>query len=232
MFGFYLKKVLASLLTPLAIVFLLLLISIYFIYKKRAKVGLLTLIIATLLLWLFSSRPFSHSLIYSLEANYPALKNPPKATAILLLGGDLETRGWEVLNLHKLFPTAHIFTSGYKGSFFQSDAIRAREFLIRAGVNSKLITPLLKPKDTIEEARELKKRIGKKPFFLVSSAYHIPRAMMIFTHEGLHPIPAPADFIRRPRNLWTIFPGVKNLLYTQKALHEYLGILWLKIKGY
>ncbi len=229
--GFYLKKIIASLLTPLSIVFLLLIVSIY-LCKKRFKIGISVLTFTILLLWLFSSRPFSHTLIYQLESNYPKLKNPPKANAILLLGGDFENRGWEILRLHHLFPKIKIFTSGYRGSFTQSDAKRSQKILIDSGIDPKLITPLVKPKDTIEEAREIKKIVGSKSFFLVSSAYHMPRAMMIFTHEGLHPIPVPTNFIRQPRHFWRLFPSITNLLYTQKALHEYLGILWLKIKGY
>jgi uncharacterized SAM-binding protein YcdF (DUF218 family) len=38
----------------------------------------------------------------------------------------------------------------------------------------------------------VKQAIGDAPFLLVTSASHLPRAM-IFFQRGLHPLPAPAN---------------------------------------
>ena len=231
--GFYLKKFISHLLDPLSFVLVLLLLSLWFLYKKRRKPAILFLTASMLLLWLFSSKPFSYALIHPLESSYKKLRNPPGSIPyILFLGGDLERRGWELLRLHHLLPKARIITTGYEGSFQESDALRNRRIFADTGIDPGQIIALPRPKDTVEEAKAIKKIVGDKPFILVTSAYHMPRAMMIFEHEGLHPLPAPADFPRPSKRFWVLFPGIKNLENTQKALHEYLGILWLKIKGY
>lgn len=61
------------------------------------------------------------------------------------------------------------------------------------GVPRSAIITLDSPKDTEEEAAAVKQAIGDVPFLLVTSASHLPRAMIFFEKQGLHPLPAPAN---------------------------------------
>ncbi len=61
------------------------------------------------------------------------------------------------------------------------------------GVPRSDIIVLSRPKDTEEEALAVKRAIGDAPFLLVTSASHLPRAMIFFRHAGLDPLPAPAN---------------------------------------
>jgi len=61
------------------------------------------------------------------------------------------------------------------------------------GVPRSQIMTLDEPKDTEEEAAAVAKAIGQQPFLLVSSASHLPRAVIFFRNAGLQPIPAPAN---------------------------------------
>lgn len=72
------------------------------------------------------------------------------------------------------------------------------------GVPRSDIITLDKPKDTEEEAAAVKQAIGDAPFLLVTSASHLPRAMIFFQHAGLNPLPAPANqlAIDSPLNPW------------------------------
>ena len=63
----------------------------------------------------------------------------------------------------------------------------------RWGVPREQIITLDLPKDTEEEAAAVKQAIGDAPFLLVTSASHLPRAMIFFQQEGLNPLPAPAN---------------------------------------
>ena len=54
---------------------------------------------------------------------------------------------------------------------------------------------------------------------------------MLFEKIGLNPIPSATDFKQKPTNKYNFISG-ENLLNTQKALHEYIGILYSKIKGF
>ncbi len=63
------------------------------------------------------------------------------------------------------------------------------------GIPRSEIIVLDKPKDTEEEAEAVKQAIGDAPFLLVTSASHLPRAMIFFQHVGL-------NLRRRPPISW------------------------------
>jgi len=77
------------------------------------------------------------------------------------------------------------------------------------------------------------------PFFLVTSAAHLTRADFLFRHEGLNPIPAPAQAYtwQRPEgetrriSLRTFLPSVLSYQKVERASHEYLGLLWARLRA-
>lgn len=231
--GFYIKKIMATLLEPLSLVFFLLGVGLWYLYKHKLKKARYTFIAALFLLTLFSYKPFSMLLIYPLESQYKKLTQVPRDIEyIVFIGGDFENRAWELLRLHQLLPQAKILVSGYEGPFLEAEAVRAKRILNEVGIPSHAIIAYAKPKDTIEEAQNIKHVLGDKAFILITAAYHMPRAMMIFRHEGLNPLAAPTDFTRHRRSLFLSWPNAKSLHYTERAWHEYLGILWLLLKSY
>jgi len=80
--------------------------------------------------------------------------------------------------------------------------------------------------DTGEEAVAIREKIGMRPFVLVTSAYHMPRAMRLMERARIHPIPAPTD--HRAGSLQFSFsqllPSSTGLRRTERAIHEYLGL--------
>ena len=90
------------------------------------------------------------------------------------------------------------------------------------------------PKDTEEEAAAVAKAIGQQPFLLVSSASHLPRAVIFFRNAGLQPIPAPANqlAIESPLNPWErITPSPVWLMHSDRVAYETLGRIWQWMKG-
>jgi uncharacterized SAM-binding protein YcdF (DUF218 family) len=64
------------------------------------------------------------------------------------------------------------------------------------------------------------------PFLMVTSAYHMPRAMRLMERKGAHPIPAPTGqrVNESARAGWrSLLPTADGLRKTDRALHEYLG---------
>jgi len=67
----------------------------------------------------------------------------------------------------------------------------------------------------------------------VTSANHMPRAVAVFNKQQLNPIPAPANFLvkilpnREPKLEFT----AGNLYKTERAMYEYLGLAWYKLRG-
>jgi uncharacterized SAM-binding protein YcdF (DUF218 family) len=76
--------------------------------------------------------------------------------------------------------------------------------------------------------------IGKEPFFLVTSASHMPRAVALFKKLGMKPIPAPTGHLaKRPRgrNPQRYFPSPEGLHKSQRLVYETLGMIWAKFRG-
>ena len=70
---------------------------------------------------------------------------------------------------------------------------------------------------------------------MVTSALHMPRAMAIFRKQGMEPIPAPTDYVVKVREggvrLGMFIPSAGALEKVGRAIHEYLGLLWGKLRS-
>ncbi|MCJ7818734.1 MAG: YdcF family protein, partial [Syntrophales bacterium] len=140
----------------------------------------------------------------------------------------------EGVRLYKVIPGSKLLLSG--GAVFDPvpEAAVMAQVAGLLGVKPEDIVLESDSRDTAEEAEIIAKLIGRKKFFLVTSAAHMPRSMALFRKRGLQPIPAPADF-RAPNTQsfepGSFFPGVGSLGQTQTALHEYLGLAWAWLRG-
>jgi len=229
--AFSLKKLISFFLEPFTFGFLLLTLALLFLLFNSYKKAKITLFISVVYLFLISNSVVSNFLMSPLEDKYKNHGNIDisKVEYILLLGGDFESRAYEVIKLSQKLQDAKIITSGYEGKRKITDALYAKEELISMGINKNRILMQDKPKDTIEEAISIKKLINNKPFILVTSASHMPRAMEIFKKEGLNPIPMATAFEVKERTS-NSYLDIKEIKKIHMATHEYLGILWLEIK--
>ena len=257
---FLLKKIIGSLFLPLPISSLLLIIGLFFLWRtSRQRLGRTLVTIATLILICFSNLVVSNLLLRPLERPYaPALNSAEQIAAltqpslkwIVVLGaGDAYTpslpstsqlreaslsRVIEALRLHKLLPDAKIILS--EGTTF--DNVPAAEVMSKAmqslGVDEKNIVLEDQSRDTEESARFVRSIVGKDPFLLVTSASHLRRSEALFRKLDMEPIPAPTDY----ESLGSLRPGPTDLSPNSIALrradlavHEYLGLLWAKLRG-
>ena len=230
--GFVIKKALSAIVMPLPIGLILGVIGLWYLYRDKHTKAKIFLTITLLWIATISYTPFTNTLLSPLENSYKKLKKIPKGTKyILLLGGDKKNRAWEALRLYHKIPNATIITSGYAPFGCKVPAaISTANFLQRVGVPKRDIIMQIKPKTTEEEAVEIKNRLGKEPFILVTSAYHMPRAIRLFKKEGLNPIPAPTDFKIKSYDSPLSTPQGKKLFQTERAWHEYIGILWSSLR--
>jgi uncharacterized SAM-binding protein YcdF (DUF218 family) len=87
--------------------------------------------------------------------------------------------------------------------------------------------------NTRQEARVIAARLGSAPFLLVTSAFHMPRAVREFRRAGARPIPAPTgqltDAPGAAFRRW--LPDASGLAKTERALHEYLGLAMLAVRS-
>jgi len=230
--GFTLKKIISFFLEPFVIGFLLALIAFLFLLFNSYKKAKIFLALSLCTFFLISSSFFSNILINPLEQKYQKIENIDleEINYILLLGGDFSARAYEVIKLYQKKDGIKIITSGYKGNELITQAQFAKNELIKLGVLEKDIIMQESPKDTEEEAIEIKKIVGENKFILVTTATHMPRAMLIFEKYNLNAIPSPTAFgveDLKSDNYLT----VNEILKTQRSIHEYIGITWLKLKA-
>ena len=70
-------------------------------------------------------------------------------------------------------------------------------------------------------SRPLLQAYDPQKLVLVSSAIHLRRSMLYFTHFGLRPVPVHGDMVAAMLTAW---PRSSNLALCDDALHEYLGV--------
>ena len=248
---FYLRKLLTAYFLPLPIALTVILIGIL-VTMRYKKSGLLIVFCGWLLLFAFSLTPVSNYLAQSLEVNYqPLLQVPNDVEYIVVLGGGVRlnpnlgpantqlassslSRLVEGIRLYHLMQRrqqpAKLILSG--GRIFNSPEISGimRNTAVMLGVPKKDLLLERGSQNTYQEAIFLKRKLGKNPFILVTSATHMQRAVALFEAVGTHPIPAPTQYLSK-LNEYSIekkhfMPSAKALSSTDLSIHEYLGFVW------
>jgi len=233
-------KILQQLLLPSSFVLLLILIGfVLLLVSKKKKLGKILMIAGLLLYYLFSITAVSNYLLLPLESKYLplGLEDIQRADKIVLLLGGRETdvlRGSEVLRISYLGnQEVKIIISGTDPLLPTSEeALGVKRFFVSRGLSEKNIIIEGQSRNTWENIRNVKEIVEEKPFFLVTSAYHMERAKKEFEKVEANPISAPTDFkIKTEKyNALDFLPDAQNLRKSDLAIHEYLGILWYRLR--
>lgn len=240
-------KFLSHIPAPLGIVLILLAIAFY----KRSRVWIF---VSAAMLALLSSSFFSGWILGSLENRYPVI--PPSAAihtdAIVILGGitrttqthanarfDLSDSAERIDEGIRLFHAGIapliVLTSGRHPPETEEGDHLDRYLLEHNVPATNVIHTRLLSHNTDEEAanvQDLLQTNGWHQVTLVTSAFHMPRAMMLFHKAKVSVIPHPVDFrsyrdpLEPKGNGW--FPRADFLNQTELALREYYGILYYK----
>lgn len=133
----------------------------------------------------------------------------------------------EGIRLHRQLPNSKLVLSGYSSSGRTSQAEMLQRTAILLGVEEEKTLIQTEPGNTYEEAQVYAARYGNsRPVILVTSATHMPRAMMMFDKFGIDPAPSPANY--RLKGSWKRkrfgLPSINNMEHFQAALNEYAGI--------
>ncbi|MFN3976357.1 MAG: YdcF family protein [Aquificaceae bacterium] len=231
---FFLKKLLGFLILPPSL-FILLFLTI-FVLSRRRITSLLALF-GAFSLYLLSVEPVKDLLYKPLEGKYPVPQSL-KVDAIVVLGGgsyntgilkeDSMKRLLTGFILHKKYGLPLILSGGANvGRLPEAEIMK--QVLEELGVDKRSIITEVKSRDTIENAMYVKdicKQHGFKRVALITSAYHMPRAVDAFKRVGFEVLPYPTDFKQDKRyNLYSFIPRMSVLNDSYKALREHLGLL-------
>ncbi|WP_345993589.1 ElyC/SanA/YdcF family protein [Sulfurimonas sp. HSL-1716] len=128
--------------------------------------------------------------------------------------------------IQKRYPNAKLIFTGYEGDTTLPNAIANADLAVALGVKKEMLIVNPLPHDTKEEALFTKTLVKDKPFILVTSAAHMPRAMKLFKDLGMKPIPAPTDYKKQKVRSLFCKPNIGSFENSQSAMHEYIGMLW------
>jgi uncharacterized SAM-binding protein YcdF (DUF218 family) len=229
-------KVIQQFLTPSVFIPLIILLGFILLLRKK-KSGVALLILGLTLYYLFSITPLADAIIAPLENQFTALKEPlPQeiTQAVILLGGPESDRlrATEAVRIANLQPETEIIISGqYFLDPENTQAQKLKNHLISQGIDSSKIILENKSRTTGESAQNLQELLENQCFYLITSAYHLPRSALLFSQKGLSPFPVPADFkIQKNKyDLLDFFPCSQNLRNVDLAFHEYLGLIYAQI---
>ncbi|MDU2774401.1 envelope biogenesis factor ElyC [Klebsiella grimontii] len=249
---FTLKKVLGGMMLPLPLLLLLIALGIALLWFSRfQRTGKLCVSLGWLLLLLLSLQPVADSLLKPIEDKYPTWRDEKRVQYVVVLGGGYTWNpNWapssNLINnsLPRLTEGIRLWYENpgskliFTGAAAKTNPVSTAEAGARVaeslGIPRSEIIVLDNTKDTEEEAAAVKEAIGDAPFLLVTSASHLPRAMIFFRRAGLTPLPAPANqlAIESPLNPWErAIPSPVWLMHSDRVGYETLGRIWQWLKG-
>jgi uncharacterized SAM-binding protein YcdF (DUF218 family) len=253
---FLLSKLMSLFTQPLAWVALLLLLTMLgFAGRRRwaAPTGWSALVLLMALGW----EPLPDHLLRTLESRYPAVAQGTDLRAyvgVVLLGGALEPAYvWQghdqpalneaaermtvALPLMRQHPHLKLLFTGGEGELLGSgltEAERARRFFQAMGLPEARLLLEYRSRNTYENAVMSAAMPGidhRQPWLLLTSAWHMPRAMASFEKAGWNVRAYPVDFRSGQATAWTRYSLANGVRKWQTALHEMLGLLSYRLAG-
>jgi uncharacterized SAM-binding protein YcdF (DUF218 family) len=242
-----LKNFAHMLLTPLAMASILAMAAVILRLLRLRRAALAMLIVALGIGYLGSTSLVGDALLGPLERHYPPLDLdalPGNTSYVVVLGSGYAPAGRipvtaalnedglarvvEAVIISRRMHDPHLVVSGGAAPGDTPSAFGYARLADDLGVDVPRAQVLGTPLDTAEEARAIAALIGHAPFILVTSAYHMPRAMRLMREAGLDPIPAPTGQrvgVPPIRGAQLLVPTSSGLRKTELALHEYAGLL-------
>jgi len=239
-------KLIAELSTgPLMVASILAAVGLSLLRGPRRRIGVRLISAGALLAYLASTSMVGTALLAPLEHLYPPLDTARAAGVrdIVVLGsgytphdnipvsGALDADGLarivEGVRLARLRPDARLLVSGGAPPGFTPGALGYARMAAELGVPPSDLVVRDHALDTAQEAQDVAALLGRSPFILVTSAYHMPRAMRLMRRAGANPLAAPTgQFLHEPGGIERLglIPGSHGLRETEAALHEYLGL--------
>jgi len=145
----------------------------------------------------------------------------------------------QVVKLYKLGQIKHILISGGNGkveekSFREGEWVKGE--LKAMGIPDSVIFVEDRSNNTADNAKYAKQILDslqlQPPYLLITSAFHMPRALLIFRKSGLKTVAFPCNYTSGMGSFsgWDLLPTPSVLLGWDTYLKETAGYLWYKLK--
>jgi uncharacterized SAM-binding protein YcdF (DUF218 family) len=259
---FWLKKAVGYWLMPLPFCLALMVAGLLLLRSTRwPRAGRRLLLAGALLLLVLSNKQVGRALLRPLESQYPAMPEIAAGTplpaplqachVIVVLGGghadatgrsatqklssSASARLVEAVRLARLLPDATLIVSGPAAGTGATHAAVLAAAAVSMGIEPRRIVQIDTARDTDDEAQEMRRRVAPGvPIALVTSAWHMPRAVALMRRAGLAPLPCPTDFLApaggEARAADWLF-DLSGLEQSTWAVYERLGTAWARLQG-
>ena len=250
---FVASKLLWAITAPDALLLLLLLAGLFRLARSRRQRGFPLTMLAALLLLTVAVLPVGQWAVAPLSDRFPIPVVPAHLDGIIVLGGAVEPalsrahgqiafndaaeRITVALALARRHPEAKLLVSGGDASVLPraggDEAGLMRALFVELGVAPERLLVEDRSRNTFENAVLSRALAQPKPdevWLLVTSAWHMPRAVGCFRHVGWEVLPYPVDFRTEtvPRPGFAL-AGHFGLL--DQAVKEWLGLLAYRLLG-
>jgi uncharacterized SAM-binding protein YcdF (DUF218 family) len=254
---FFLSKTVGVILAPSNLLIGVGIVGLILLLSRFASLGRKLVVASVLLLAICGFSPIGNLLLYPLESRFPVWDDTPgPPDGIIVLGGAIEpdlsaVHGTAVFGpsidriiaaaeLAHRYPNARIVFSGGNASLDSSDAAREADFALPVfegfGFSRDRLIMERRSRNTEENAEFSKALVSPKQgerWLLVTSAYHMPRAVGIFRKAGFKVEPYPVDWrtggranLLRPSRFF-----IGGIGRVDTALREWMGLIAYRITG-
>ncbi|GJL58446.1 MAG: membrane protein [Nitrospirales bacterium] len=258
-----LKKILASFFSPLSLCIEIIACGILILcFSRKQYLGKVLVALGFILLVTSGYESVSGRIIRTLESQYPpinlsqvvprgGLSNTQESVKWIVvlasgIAGDAtmpyqlrvshhsRVRLMEGIRLHRRLPGSKIILTGGTGFEGSPEATTMSRVAEELGVNRADMVLEVESRDTKDHPLYVRDIVHDEPFILVTSAFHMPRAVKLFEKQGLFPIPAPTGQWVPPMQFWSVgnfFPSSSGVRLAELAYHEYMGLLEAWVQG-
>ncbi|MDP4098256.1 YdcF family protein [Paenibacillus sp. P96] len=248
---YLIKFVYSFVLPPGLFVLLLLALAVWLWRWKRERAAAGILLAITLLLYCSSTNLIGDTLMAGLENNYPQPASVQGDVIVVLGGGaaagtpDVDGSGnmfgsaanrlITAVRLHEQAGLPILFSGGQVFADSGNEGNIARRQLLGMGVPDSSILIENRSLNTEQNAQYTAALLQEKGLsrpVLVTSGFHMNRAVLQFEKAGIRVQPYPTDYlVSRPIKMYAgrLSPSAGALSNTGLALKEYLGILAAKL---
>lgn len=251
----YLTKLFWVLFSPLSVIVILLAVGFGLSFSRFRRVANWATGLAIVLLIAACATNLGALAIRPLEARFPIAPEPAQITGIVVLGGGMDSdlnganRGWELnrfgdrfveaLRLAMRHPEAKVLIAGgiaILSDTAETEAAAGARFFEAFGVTPGRLLLDDRSRNT-EENASISKAIAKpqtgETWVLVTSAFHMPRAVGLFRRVGFDVLPWPTDYFTSA-DAWLSFKpesASDNLAVASVAAREWAGLLGYYLSG-
>ena len=250
---FAISKFLGFFLSPLYILIFLQLFLIFFYFKKNKNYIKITYLTILMLILFFGNIGISSYILNSFEKEFSKPQTSiDEISGLIILGGPFEESSYHDLNeiplnsqverliaaieLYKSNKDLKLVYSGFSNKInpTSSEAEKAKIFFEKMGVKAENIILEDKSKNTFENiiySKKILDNLGGK-WYLITSAFHMKRAIYLAKKFDLKVIPYPVDWqIKEKEISFLSYDFRLSFRYWDIILHELAGILYYKINN-